>query len=172
MFLQTKLFLIQGQAGYRPGDSEFLKNRKYIIIKLQATYVGPTEIQPYEFMRDSMGTMPLMGKYQIETTDNGNDDSYVLGLTDAKDKKIWQYDHEAKIVRFGSWEKRTGTPDSNNQNTFNIRPDVELSNAFLTARGFIPNGGWNGYGYGIVKKASYTNKPFEDRPFFWSDHTG
>lgn len=172
MFLRTELQLIQN-LGYNPGNKDFFKNEKWVTVKFQANYIGPVNQSPYDgmyhFISENMAEFPVMGRYQITANETGKyNDSYVIGLHAPPENKVWQYNPKDRILRFGTLEKWTGTPKSNNETTYEISNDLELEHVVLGTKGFmVGGGGWNGYGQGRVNKKSWTHKPFVDGLIYW-----
>ncbi|HQU85605.1 MAG TPA: hypothetical protein PKY59_20895 [Pyrinomonadaceae bacterium] len=174
MNFKTTLQLIQGRAGYLPGSKDWLVNEKWVVIKFQSAYIGPNGSSPYDGLYDFLGNMsemPLMGRYSIITTDQGKHSSYVIGNHAAPENKVWQFNPKLNIIQLSTLSLMTGTPETGNQMTTRLDRDVELHHAYLTSKGFtVGGGGWYGYGQGIVFKKSWSNLPFEDRPFYWTSY--
>ena len=173
MFLRTELQLIQN-LGYNPGSGDFFKNEKWVTVKFQAAYAGPVNQSPYDgmyrFLGENYAEFPIMGRYRITGNQTGSENtSYIIGAVAPPESKIWQYNPNDRILRFGTLEKWTGTPESNNEPTYKVTNDLELEHIVLGSRGFIVGGGgWYGFGQGRVNKKSWTHLPFVEGVVYYT----
>ncbi|MBS1793607.1 MAG: hypothetical protein JSS81_07125 [Acidobacteria bacterium] len=178
VWLRTIVQIYQGTPGFEPGQRQWRReDEKWVAVSFLVHYIGPVVTPPskgmYEFIGSTLPDNPVMGRYIIKGTDRDDPSSnqvnrqYVIGNNGAAENKVWLYNPGALTLSFMTLVTLTGTPASNNENTYEYESDLELYGVFLGANGFMVRKG--GFGTGWANRMSANKVPFMPGRVYWTE---